>query len=81
MKPKYVGDFFSSLTFYRLAIEKYDKGIKKVNFMKNFLEEILTILIGKYFLKIITFALALWISNCRKNRDNYPSIDDFVKFI
>ena len=31
--------------------------------------------------KKITFALANWTSEFRKNRDKNPTIDDFVKFV
>ena len=48
MEPIYVGDIIPSIASYKKIIEKYDKGIKEGNFMKNLLVEILMTLIGKY---------------------------------
>ena len=48
MEPIYVGNLIPSIASYIKVIEKYDKGINKVNFVKNLLEEILIIPIGKY---------------------------------
>ena len=48
MKPIYIGDLIPSIAFSKNIIEKYAKGLKKGNFMKNLLAEILIILIGKY---------------------------------
>ena len=43
--------------------------------------EILITLIGKFAYYKITFALADWIREWRKCRDNNPSIDECVKFV
>ena len=48
MEPIYVGDLLPSIASYKKIIEKYDKGIKKGNFMKNLLAEILITLFCKY---------------------------------
>jgi len=48
MEPIYVGDLIPSIASFKKIIEKYDKGIKEGNFMKNLLVEILITLIGKY---------------------------------
>ena len=48
MEPIYIGDLVPSIASYKKIIEKYDKGIKEGDFMKNILEEILITLIGKY---------------------------------
>ena len=48
MEPIYVGDLIPSIASSKKIIEKYDKGIKEGNFMKNLLAEILITLIGKY---------------------------------
>ena len=48
MEPIYVGDLIPSKNSFKKIIEKCDKGIKKRNFMKNLLAEILITLIGKY---------------------------------
>ena len=48
MELIYVGDLIPSIASYKKIIEKYDKGIKEGNFMKNLLVEILMTLIGKY---------------------------------
>ena len=48
MEPVFVGDLLYSISSYKKIIEKYDKGIKEGNFMKNLLVEILMTLIGKY---------------------------------
>ena len=45
MEPMYVGDLIPSIASYKKIIEKYDKGIKEGNFMKNLLEKILITLI------------------------------------
>ena len=49
MEPIYVGDLILFIASSKKIIEKYDKGIKKRNFIKNLLAEILITLIGKYF--------------------------------
>ena len=48
MEPIYVGDLIPSIASYKKIIEKYDKGLKEGDFIKNLLAEILIILIGKY---------------------------------
>ena len=48
MEPIYVGDLLPSIASYKKIIEKYDKGLKEGDFIKNLLPEILIILIGKY---------------------------------
>ena len=48
MEPIYLGDLIPSIASSKKIIEKYDKGIKEGNFIKNLLIEILIILIGKY---------------------------------
>ena len=48
--------------------------------MKNLLEEISIILIGEMITTKVTFALADWIREWRKCRDENPSIDDCIKF-
>ena len=48
MELIYIGDLVPSIASYKKIIEKYDKGIKEGDFMKNLLEEILITLIGKY---------------------------------
>ena len=40
MEPIYVGDLIPSIASYKKIIEKYDKGKKKGNFMKNLLANI-----------------------------------------
>ena len=35
MEPKYVGDLLPSIASYKKIIEKYYKGIKEGDFMKN----------------------------------------------
>ena len=41
MEPIYVGDLVPSIASYKKVIEKYDKGIKEVEFYEE--------LIGEYF--------------------------------
>ena len=48
MEPIYLGDLIPSITSSKKIIEKYDKGLKEGDFIKNLLAEILIILIGKY---------------------------------
>jgi hypothetical protein len=48
MERIYVGDLLPSIASYKKIIEKYDKGLKEGDFIKNLLDEILIILIGKY---------------------------------
>ncbi len=48
MEPIYLGDLIPSITSSKKIIEKYDKGLKEGDFIKNLLDEILIILIGKY---------------------------------
>ena len=48
MEPIYIGDLVPSIASYKKIIEKYDKGIKEGEFMKNLLAEILITLIGEY---------------------------------
>ena len=48
MDPIYLGDLIPSITSSKKIIEKYDKGLKEGDFIKNLLAEILIILIGKY---------------------------------
>ena len=48
MEPIYIGDLIPSITSSKKIIEKYDKGLKEGDFIKNLLPEILIILIGKY---------------------------------
>ena len=48
MEPIYLGDSIPSITSSKKIIEKYDKGLKEGDFIKNLLPEILIILIGKY---------------------------------
>ena len=48
MEPIYVRDLLPSIASYKKIIEKYDKGLKEGDFIKNLLAEILIILIGKY---------------------------------
>ena len=43
MEPIYIGDLLPSIASYKKIIEKYDKGKKKGDFMKNLLAEILII--------------------------------------
>ena len=76
-----MGVLAPSMASYKMAIEKYDKGINKVNFVKNLLEEILIIPIGNILSKKINFALADWIRYWRNSMDKNPSIDYFVKFV
>ena len=40
MEPIYVEDLFPSIASYKKVIEKYEKGIKRMNFMKNIYSEI-----------------------------------------
>ena len=49
--------------------------------MKNLQEKILITLIGKMLTTKITFALADWIREWRKCRNENPSIDDCIKFV
>ena len=48
MEAIYVGDLIPLISAFKKIIEKYDKGIKEGDFMKNLLAEILITLIGKY---------------------------------
>ena len=48
MEPIYVGDLILFIASSKKIIEKYDIGIKKRNFIKNLLAEVLISLIGKY---------------------------------
>ena len=48
MEPIYLGDLVPSIASSKKIIEKYYKGIKERDFMKNLLGEILITLIGKY---------------------------------
>ena len=81
MEPIYVGDLIPSIASSKKIIEKYDKGIKEGNFMKNLLAEILIPWLVNMLTTKITFALADWIREWRKCRDKNPSIDECVKFV
>ena len=48
MEPIYLGDLIPPIASSKKIIEKYDKGIKEGDFIKNLLAEILITLIGKY---------------------------------
>ncbi len=48
MEPIYLGDLIPSIAPSKKIIEKYDKGKKEGNFMKNLQAKILITLIGKY---------------------------------
>ena len=48
MEPIYIGDLIPSKASSKKIIEKYYKGIKEVDFMKNLVAVILITLIGKY---------------------------------
>ena len=81
MEPIYLGDLVPSIASSKKIIEKYYKGIKKGDFMKNLLADFLITLIGKYAYYKNTFALAYWIREWRKCLYKSPSIDEYVKFV
>ncbi len=58
MKLIYVGDLFPLIANNKKVIEKYQKGIKKENFIKNLLAVILMTLMVNILTIKITFALA-----------------------
>ena len=47
MEPIYVGDLIPSISSYQKVIDKYEKALKKGNFMRSQLEKIQFIQIGK----------------------------------
>ena len=65
--------FFTSIFSHIILFEKYERLLKKANFMMNLLAEIRIILIAKYAYCKISFAFADWIKKLPKCQYENPS--------